>query len=440
MAQRTKPIGKIVLRILQSLLFIILSISCGIFVGLHFPEFSIKIKPIGDLFLSALKMCGLPIIVCAMVSSVGKLFSRGDVKDYLGKLLFVFFAGLFLSSILVVIIGTISEPGKGLSNDAMQALGKILSTAELSGNSIGVEREKMTIANFFIDMVPENIFSSLSLGENLRILIFCMFFGVALGLNDGTDASRTVVMGMDAAFEALIRLISWVMYAMPFGLFALFADQVANMGVKTLFSMGKMIAVFYGISTGLLFVGFFLISLKTNISFYSCVKALRECVFIAAGTRSSYASIPSALRGLHQELGVDKETSELVVPLSMSINPIGNIVYYGVGAIYFAQLSGLELHANEYLILVIGTVFAAVAGSALPGTAAIGVFAILMDPLGLHMGAATILLLAADPILDPLCTAVNVNSSCVASALVAPKSRNKSSYLDHKNRNVSSID
>ena len=421
MVHRFKSIGLVTKQILHSPFLTIISIVGGILAGLHYPEFSRSIKPVGDLFLAALKMCSLPIIVCALVSSVGKLFSRQDVKKYLGRVLLVFCVGLFVCSIIVVVVGIIVEPGKSLSNNTMQGLGKILSTAELSGQSYALHESKIMMTDFFIDMVPSNIFSSLSLGENLRILIFCLLFGVALGLNKEKHASGIVIMGMDAAFEALIRLICWVMYVMPFGVFALFADQVANIGIAALFSMGKMIATFYGICVALLAIGILIISIKSEKSFRVCIKALRESLFIAAATRSGYASIPSALKGLSHGLNIDKDTSEMIVPLSLSINPIGNIVYYGIGAIFIAQLSGLEMHSSQYLILIVGTVFAAIAGSALPGTAAIGVFAILMDPLGLHMGAATILLLAADPMLDPLCTVVNVNSSCVASVLVASK-------------------
>jgi Na+/H+-dicarboxylate symporter len=117
---------------------------------------------------------------------------------------------------------------------------------------------------------------------------------------------------------------------------------------------------------------------------------------------------------------MDKHTTDLVVPLSVSLNPLGNVHYYTISAIFIAQLYGLELTATSAVLFVLGGVLAALAGSALPGAAAVGVISILMEPLGLPVGSAVVLIMAIDPFIDPATTVLNVHASCVASSVVAP--------------------
>ena len=93
-----------------------------------------------------------------------------------------------------------------------------------------------------------------------------------------------------------------------------------------------------------------------------------------------------------------------------------------LSAIFIAQLYGVSIPASSLVILLVGGVLAAVAGSALPSAAAIGVISILLEPLGLPVGAAVILILAIDPFIDPATTAVNIHGSCVAASLVANRS------------------
>jgi proton glutamate symport protein len=123
-----------------------------------------------------------------------------------------------------------------------------------------------------------------------------------------------------------------------------------------------------------------------------------------------------------QRLGMSKNTTDLVIPLSVSLNPIGNVHYYTLSAIFIAQLYGVSFPASSLVILLVGGVLAAVAGSAIPSAAAIGVISIVLEPLGLPVGAAVILIMAIDPFLDPATTALNVHGSCVAASLVAKPS------------------
>jgi Na+/H+-dicarboxylate symporter len=147
---------------------------------------------------------------------------------------------------------------------------------------------------------------------------------------------------------------------------------------------------------------------------------LLDCLLIAFATKSSFAAIPSALSAM-QHMGLSRRTTDMVIPLSVSLNPIGNVHYYTLSAIFIAQLYGVAIPASALLTFLVGGVLAAVAGSALPSAAAIGVISILLEPLGLPVGSAVILIVAIDPFIDPATTVLNVHGSCVAASLVSDK-------------------
>ena len=73
---------------------------------------------------------------------------------------------------------------------------------------------------------------------------------------------------------------------------------------------------------------------------------------------------------------------------------------------------------------------AAIAGSALPTAAAIGVIAMLLEPLGLPVGSAVILILAIDPFIDPAVTALNIHGSCVTASLVCDQVEKKKNIIN----------
>jgi Na+/H+-dicarboxylate symporter len=214
-----------------------------------------------------------------------------------------------------------------------------------------------------------------------------------------------------------LKLIEWLLYALPLGLLSLLSAQIAEAGLGIFVAMLKLILLINAAVLISLVAGNFIIARKTGRPYFTVLRQLLESLLIAFATKSSFASIPSALSAM-QKLGMNRGTTDLVIPLSVSLNPIGNVHYYTISAIFIAQLYDVSIPPSAMVTFLIGGVLAAVAGSALPSAAAIGVISILLEPLGLPVGSAVILILAIDPFLDPATTALNVHGSCVAASLV----------------------
>lgn len=388
--------------------------------GLWLPQVALALKPIGGVYLSLLQMCSLPLVICGVVASIGRILRDGESKRYLGRLVLAVVGGLFLTAALAVALGLAVRPGSGLTTEASQTLGRLLSESEVQGLAANMEHKPVSFVDFLAGAVPRNIFAALSQGSQLPILFFSIVLGIALGFTNSLKSQQTIET-FEATFDALIKLIEWLLYLLPIGLISLLAPQIAEAGFGIFVAMLKLIVLINVAALVSLLAGNFIIARQTDRPYFAVLGQLLDSLLIAFATKSSFASIPSALSAM-QRLGLSKNTTDLVIPLSVSLNPIGNVHYYTLSAIFIAQLYGITIPASSLVILLVGGVLAAVAGSALPSAAAIGVISILLEPLGLPVGAAVILILAIDPFIDPATTALNVHGSCVAASLVADRS------------------
>ena len=138
---------------------------------------------------------------------------------------------------------------------------------------------------------------------------------------------------------------------------------------------------------------------------------------VAFGTSSSFAAIPSALRCLQNNLKVSKSNTNLVIPLGISINPQGSVMYFALATVLIAQIYNVPLGPQGLVIAFIGSILAGMGTSGVPGAGALSILALILVPLGLPAQTAIILLIAIDPIMDPLLTALNMHANCAATVL-----------------------
>jgi proton glutamate symport protein len=408
--------GQLILSPWATAVALVLAVCLGLWV----PRGALALKPVGGVYLALLQMCSLPLVICGVVSSIGRILRDGESKTYLGRLVLVVVGGLFITAALAIVLGLTVRPGSGLSAEASQTLGRLLSESEVQGSTATTEHKPVSFVDFLSSAVPRNIFFALSQGSQLPILFFSLLLGVALGFT-GSLKSQQTIESFEATFDALLKLIEWLLYLLPIGLISLLAPQIAEAGFGVFVAMLKLIVLLNVAALISLLVGNFIIARRTGRPYFAVLRQLIDCLLIAFATKSSFAAIPSALSAM-QRLGMSKNTTDLVIPLSVSLNPIGNVHYYTLSAIFIAQLYGVSFPASSLVILLVGGVLAAVAGSAIPSAAAIGVISIVLEPLGLPVGAAVILIMAIDPFLDPATTALNVHGSCVAASLVAKPS------------------
>lgn len=408
------------MRWLKSIWTILGSIAAGVMIGIYQPQLAGQLIPYGGLYLSFLKMCVIPIMVTAIVSSVGRLFMSTGSNKVLNKMLLVFIVGMLAVSVLGITAGLLGKPGEGISAGSKTVLGTIVLDNESSSADQADTASANGLMDFIFKLIPDNIFIALTQGNSLQILFFSVVVGIALGLLSVHTGEHFLSL-VDLMFKVFQRIISWSMYVLPFGLLCIMAGQIASTGADLLLAMVKFIALAYTVALVLMIASGWIMAAKLKISFIQALKGLKETLIIAFGTQNSIATMPSALDSLRKQFKLDSDSVNLVVPLGVVLCRYSMVVVYSLGIIFIAQLYGVTLGLQDLFIIMAGAVLAAVAGAGTPGIVAIAMISLIADPLNLPSSTGIILLMAVNPIIDPILTTANIHLNSMAAVLIVDK-------------------
>ncbi len=395
-------------------------IGLGVYLGLHQKAVAGMVAPYGKLFLTLLQMCVLPIMMAAVISSLGKMVRSKKGGGGIGTIFAVFFAGLLSVAAVGAVSALFFSPGSGLGMDQQEVLGHEIAMSEMDGDASGQEPPSASFADFLAGLVTPNVFKAASEGLILPILVFCLFIGFALGFM-GEEKSEAAIALADSVYEAMLTVIGWIMYALPIGLCFIFASEVSKVGVDIFWAMLRLVGVVYGMAVFVFLAHFAVIYRKAGLPLAQVLRAVKEPIAIAFGTASSFAAIPSTLKNMGEGLRLNQSTVNLVVPLGISLNPQGSALHFAVSSIFIAQLYGVEMTSVKLLIVVLGAAFASVAAAGAPGIAALGMLSIILDPLGLPLSIAVVLLSAVEPVIDPMVTALNLQGNIAAGTVLAKR-------------------
>ncbi len=384
--------------------------------------------PLGDMYLNMLRMTIYPILIAAIVSSIAGLVKTPEIGKYLSRMLAFFGLMLLLTAALGTFAGIIGRPGAGLSEEAKEILSRSIEKSEykvdieISLAEQETQVEKATIIDFIANIIPRNVFKSLVDELALQLVIFSILFGIASGVIGG-ERSEFIVTVFEGLFKAFQAIISWLMYLLPIGLIFLIAGQIASSQkfFEVLAAMIRFIVLFYIVGLLLLVINTIIIWRRSKEKLGLVLKELLDPIIIALATRSSFATLPSAMKALNQKLGFFENATKLYIPLGITLGRFGNILYFALATVFVSQLYGSPLTTGSIFIALIGSIFAGTATAGATGLTTLGLMSIVLEPMGLPIEAVLILFMTIDTIIDPLRTLLIVHSNMAVNALVAGK-------------------
>ncbi|KJS00315.1 MAG: hypothetical protein VR68_07215 [Peptococcaceae bacterium BRH_c4a] len=424
----TPPAGKrfaINRDLLKNPWVIILGMAAGIMTGMFNKNLALKLAPIGDAYLSFLSMCVIPIMATAVITSFGRLFRAREASFFLRRIIVVFLLGLLITSSIGMFAAVAGKPGQ-LEPHSLDKLGKVLIQFERDNpgnNTVG--KESFGFYEFLKMIIPANIFNALYEGKNLQILFFSIVLGLSLGILPSEKADQMLDF-TEVVFKAFEKAIVLAMYVLPLGLFCMLAGQIAQAGMDILKAMTKFVVIIHITGLALVLLGFAVISAASKKPFIQTLRDLREPLIIAFGTRNSYAAMPAVFDTLRDNFSLNQNLINLVVPLSIVICRYSMVVVFTIGAVFMAQLYNMQLGIDQYFFILLVSVLAAVAGAGAPSVVALSMIAIVLAPLGLPSGAAIVLLLAVNAIIDPILTIINIQLTCAAAILIGREGQERS--------------
>ncbi len=406
------------LRTLVSPHVIFLSIAAGVATGFLMPYFSKKIGHIGDLYLSLLQMCIIPILFTAITYSLASLLKQKNVHFYPKKVFTVFFVGLFLAGLIGIIVSSVLGVGRNLDTQSQQVVGQLLAQTEMEHPE--QEDFNPSLMTFVKAMISNNIFEAFSNGKSLAILFFSILFGISLGKTPKSE-SAAIFEVLEDLNQTFLRLISGLMYGLPLGLYCLFAGQISGLGLAIFMALIKIVFAIYLVS----FVAILLYSL---LLWKACGKGylypfyqLRKPLTVAFATSSSYATIPSSLKALEENIGLDKKFTQLVLPLGVCMNPQASTFLVSILAMFMMQFYNMPLNFQTGLVIIIGSIMTGIAMGGAPGVGTLAMLSIVLKPLGLPVAPAIVIALAIMPITESILTAVNIYANCSVTVFLGKK-------------------
>jgi Na+/H+-dicarboxylate symporter len=374
------------------------------------PASAARLKAIADylsivtaLFLRLIKMIIAPLVFSTLVAGIAHM---GDIAA-LGRVgvrsLGWFILASLVSLTLGLILVTLLHPGVGLNLPIPPA------TA-----ASGVETAAFNLKDFVSHLVPASIFEAMSTNEILPIVIFSVFFGVALTAVG--EKGKPIVRGVEALVRVMLQVTDYVMRFAPFAVFTAVASALAERGPQIIMTLGKFVGGFYlGLAilwTVLIGAAFVIVGPRTR----HLVRYIRDPIVLAFSTASSEAAYPRTLEALDR-FGVPPRIASFVLPLGYSFNLDGSMMYMTFATIFIAQAYGIHLSIGQEVTMLLVLMITSKGMAGVP-RASLVVIAATMSMFRIPE-AGLLLILAVDHFLDMGRSATNVVGNAVAASVVA---------------------
>lgn len=410
---------------------IILGLILGIIVGAVFygnPVVTSYLQPFGDIFIRLIKMIVVPIVFSSLVVGVAGVGDIKKVGKIGGKTILYFEIVTTFAIIVGLLVANLVHPGNGvnISNLATTSIDKYMHTAE-TASSHG-------LMDTFINIVPTNIFESLSKGDLLPIIFFSVMFG--LGVAAIGEKGKPVLAICQGVADAMFWITNQIMKLAPLGVFGLIGVTVSKFGLASLIPLGKLIITVYGAM--ILFVFFVLgfVAKMAGTSIISLIRLLKDELILAFTTASSEAVLPKLMEKM-EKFGCSKAITSFVIPTGYSFNLDGSTLYQSIAALFITQIYGIHLPLSAQINLVLVLMLTSKGMAGVPGAS----FVVLLATVGsVGIPVEGVAFIAGiDRIVDMARTVVNVLGNSLAVVVISKWEKEFDTEKEQKHIEVSKI-
>jgi serine/threonine transporter len=317
----------------------------GIILAVTIPEVAKPVVILGSLFVGALKAIA-PILVLFLVMSAIAQHKSGQQTN-MKSVIILYLSGTFLAGFIAVIVSFIFPVNLTLTQGA----------EDLAAPGGVVEVLKTLLLN-----VVDNPVKAIYNANYIGILAWAVVLGLAL--KNAPDTTKTMITNFS---DAVSKMVTWVIKFAPLGIMGLVIESITTNGIESLLSYGKLLLVLIGC---MLFVALVVnplivfVAIRQN-PYPLVLKCIKESGITAFFTRSSAANIPVNMK-LCENLGLDKDTYSVSIPLGATINMAGAAVTISVLTLAAVHTLGIQVDIPTAIIL---SVLAAVCACGASGVA-----------------------------------------------------------------------
>ena len=391
------------------LIAMVIGILLGWMVNTNFPnqksaaEIAGYISLVSDIFLRLIKMLIGPLVFSTLVVGIAHMGDAASVGRVFGKALGWFVTASLVSLILGLILANVLQPGHNLG----------LPLPDI-GASANLATAKFTVKDFVTHLVPKSFAESMANNEILQIVVFSMFFGVALSALG--EKARTLIDAIDQLSHAMLKITGYVMKLAPLAVLAAMAATVSVNGLGILLKFAVFMGDFY---IGL-FVLWGLLTLAGYVFLgkrvFKLLVLIKEAFLLSFATASSEAAYPKILDALDR-FGVRRKISSFVMPMGYSFNLDGSMMYCTFAVLFIAQAYDIHLPIGTQITMLLILMLTSKGMAGVP-RASLVVIAATLNQFNIPE-AGLLLILGVDTFLDMGRSATNAVGNSIAAAVVA---------------------
>ncbi|MBR2015143.1 MAG: dicarboxylate/amino acid:cation symporter [Alistipes sp.] len=372
------------------------------------------INGLGDIFLHAINMIVIPLVFLSTVLGISTMTDSKSMGRIAVKTFLYFSVTAVIAAVVGVIVTDVLRPGYGTHKAEVDA-GEILETAQAT--------ESLTLMDKFVDIVPGNIFEAFSSGEILPIIFFSLLLGYFI-TKIHAKCQATINNVFESFNDAIMALTNFIIRFAPIGIFAivmvLVGKQASDIGaLKECFRNFAFFVIVVWIS--LIVMGGIvlpiMVGLMAKVSPIKHLKQIYSALMVAFSTSSSYSALPLIISDAKEKMGVSNNIASFTVPLGITFNKIGTIVYECVAVIFVAQAVGMDLTAAQQVSLIGASIVTVLGAPSVP-MAGVITLAVLLAAMGLptdYIG----MFMAIDILCDMPKTLLNAYSVSCSAIIVA---------------------
>jgi Na+/H+-dicarboxylate symporter len=387
----------------------ILGVILGYMVFTSFPDKKVAteiagyVAIISNIFLRLIKMLIGPLVFSTLVVGIAHMGDSKSVGRVAAKAMGWFICASLISLVLGLTIANILAPGKNIN----LALPEINASANLTTSNF-------TLKDFVSHLIPKSFAEAMANNEILQIVVFSIFFGVALA--SAGEKAKTLINVIEQIANAMLTITGYVMKLAPLAVLAAMTATIAVNGLDILLTFAVFIGDFY---FALLLLWILLISvgfLILRARVFVLLQKIKEAFLLAFATASSEAAYPKILDGLTR-FGVNPKIASFVMPMGYSFNLDGSMIYCTFAVLFIAQAYGVELSIATQLTMLLILMLTSKGMAGVP-RASLVVIAATLQQFGLPE-AGLLLIIGVDSFLDMGRSATNALGNSIATAVVA---------------------
>jgi aerobic C4-dicarboxylate transport protein len=323
--------------------WVVFAILLGGAVGYFAPHVAVVLKPLGDGFVSLIKMVVAPVIFITVVLGIG---SAADIRKA-GRVGIKSLLYFEIVSTLALVLGLLAvhllRPGAGFNVDPAALDSKATADYITQAQSQGV-------APFLLHIIPKTFADAFSgSGDLLQVVLVAVLFGLAL--SRAGKAGAPVVGFLESLSAVFFGMVGLIMRLAPIGAGAAMAFTIGKYGVASLGPLLKLLGTVYLACALFVFGVLGIVARLAGFSILNFLHYLREELLLVLGTSSSESALVPLMQKL-ERLGCSRSVVGLVVPSGYSFNLDGTNIYLTIAALFIAQALNVPLTMSQEATLL----------------------------------------------------------------------------------------